>query len=84
MKRFDCKKTPVVWSKRRTLLSSIINFGGFFVILKRKYSKTFLRRYTVISTLVEVGKTRNLVKTLPLRPSCFHAISGFSNAISVD
>ena len=45
----------------------------FFVLYYKTNSKTFFRIgvvYSVISTLVEIGKTQNCVKTL--RASCFH------------
>ena len=42
-----------------------VNTENFPAILKKKYKIFFPYGYKVISTLVETGKTRNLVKTIP-------------------
>jgi hypothetical protein len=55
----------------------------FFVLYYKTNIKHFFRIDTVyrlvISTLVEIGKTRNCVKHYALRASCFHAISRYPN-----
>jgi hypothetical protein len=47
----------------------------YFFVLYYKNNKIFFHIDIVISTLVEIGKTRNCAKTL--QQSCFHTISHF-------